>query len=189
MLCFYQEKVSATGRSLVQSTPTECVLLSLIRYNINSLHLLQWVGTGGQATKGRISPRKPVPCVQRSLKWTLKYKNIINRFITAQSIYTPTAYFFRSGVAITDRQSVSQSFIHSFSHSFIHSFSQSVSHPVSQSSSQSVSQSFIHSFSQSVIQSVIHSVSQSFSQSVIQSVSHSFSQSVNRPRIHSCMFQ
>ena len=66
------------------------------------------------------------------LKWTLKYKNIIIRLITAQSNYTPTAYFFTSGFAITDSPSVSQS------------ASQPASQSVSQSFSQSTDHEFIH---------------------------------------------
>jgi hypothetical protein len=46
--------VSATGRSLVQRSPTErvCVSLSVIRCNNNPLHL-QWLGRRDQTKKGR----------------------------------------------------------------------------------------------------------------------------------------
>jgi hypothetical protein len=42
--------VSATGRSLVQRNPTECVSLSVIRCNTNHLRL-QGVGRRGQTKK------------------------------------------------------------------------------------------------------------------------------------------
>jgi len=42
-----QVEGSATGRSLVQRSPTECVSLNVINCNNNALHL-QWVGRRGQ---------------------------------------------------------------------------------------------------------------------------------------------
>jgi hypothetical protein len=43
-------EVSATGRSLVQRTPTECVSLSVIKCNNNTLHL-QWAGRKRSITR------------------------------------------------------------------------------------------------------------------------------------------
>jgi hypothetical protein len=91
--------------------PSVYVSLSVIRCNNNSLRLLQRVGTGGQAKKEIIQPRKSlVFCVK--LKWSLKYKNVIFLFIIAQSNYTHTVYFFRIGVAIRVSQSTDREFIH-----------------------------------------------------------------------------
>jgi hypothetical protein len=50
-----QAEVSATGRSLVQRSPTECdVSLSVSKCNSNPLYL-QWVGRRCQTKKGRTS--------------------------------------------------------------------------------------------------------------------------------------
>ena len=83
------------------------------RCNNNSLRLLQWVGRGGQAKKGKYNRvnKSLVFCVKP--KWSLSYKNIITLFIIALSNYTHTAYFFRGGVAITVSQSVNRPRIHS----------------------------------------------------------------------------
>jgi hypothetical protein len=39
MLCVVQVEASATGRSLVQGSPTDCVSQNVIRRNSNPLHL------------------------------------------------------------------------------------------------------------------------------------------------------
>jgi hypothetical protein len=53
MLCVVQVEATATGRFLVQGSPTYCVSVSVIRCNSNPLHL-QWVGRRRQIKKERL---------------------------------------------------------------------------------------------------------------------------------------
>ena len=56
MRCVVQVHASATGRSLVQGSPTECVCVHVcvIRLNNNPVHV-QWVGRKGRTKRNQIT--------------------------------------------------------------------------------------------------------------------------------------